>query len=289
MSKPTVSELYARVRAILDDTGESGGEQYTDATLANFYPIAYAQLADVFTELRIGVFKRVRYFKLDNLQRRAELSDEGISLVSQPQRLREAVIASEYAISGVTNTLPVVITTSATPSGVATADPVYVFGVGGQTAANGFWFASGVAGNDVTIAGGDTSSAYTSGGYLVKISGTFSEMYPVPSLAQEAVATSNREYVFREGAIEVNPLLDLNGRLIEITYFENPTAPTSGEIPVEGSLNFLATQTAALTEESLGNREFAKELFERARVHMRELLAQYQIRDYTPPRGEGRK
>lgn len=284
MAKPTVASVYALSRALLDDNVVSGGEVYKDSVLEEFFGVAYRQMADVFAEFRVGVFKRVSYFKVDAYQWRIELSDEGISVASEPQRLREAGISAEYAISNVSNTLPLVFTTSATPSAISTADAVYVFGVNGQTAANGKWYVSGVSGSNITVGGGDTSSAYTSGGTLVKISGKFTDMYPGPSLTEEAVAVSNMSYRFRENAIECNPVAA--ARLFELTFYESPNPPSSGEVSVHNSLNFLGTQTAALAAATIGGKEISERLERRAQGHMRELLSHYNIRDYMPSGGD---
>src|SRR6185312_16704054 len=79
------------------------------------------------------------------------------------------------AITGATNASPIVIT--ATSHGFTNGDIVYINGVGGNNAANGYWQISGVTTNtfQLTIApgfqnaGGNVSGsgAYTSGGYAV--------------------------------------------------------------------------------------------------------------------------
>jgi hypothetical protein len=74
-------------------------------------------------------------------------------------------------ITGATNATPIVIT--ATAHGYSNGDLVYVKGVGGNLAANGFWKIANVAANTfeltnpVTGANAVGSAAYTSGGYAV--------------------------------------------------------------------------------------------------------------------------
>jgi len=75
------------------------------------------------------------------------------------------------AITGATNATPIVIT--ATSHGFANGDLVYIDGVGGNLAANGYWKIANQAANTfeltdpVTAANAVGSAAYTSGGYAV--------------------------------------------------------------------------------------------------------------------------
>jgi len=65
------------------------------------------------------------------------------------------------SISNATNATPIVVT--AASHGIQNNDIVYVAGVQGNTAANGVWTASSVAGSSFTLTGSVGSGAYTSG------------------------------------------------------------------------------------------------------------------------------
>lgn len=90
------------------------------------------------------------------------------------------------AISAATNANPIEITTSST-HGLSTGDRIGILGVGGNANANGIWIVTVVNTTKFTLNGSSGSGAYTSGGYVVKLSRD-EFLSDVPSLAR--VATS---------------------------------------------------------------------------------------------------
>lgn len=68
------------------------------------------------------------------------------------------------AITGATNASPISIT--ALSHAAATDDWVLIFGVVGNTAANGLWRVTNTGANTVTLQGSTGSGAYTSGGFM---------------------------------------------------------------------------------------------------------------------------
>ena len=68
-------------------------------------------------------------------------------------------------ITNATNATPIVITIADT-TGLLTGDTVYIAGVEGNTAANGFWEAGTVTGTTVELVGSAGNGAYTTGGSL---------------------------------------------------------------------------------------------------------------------------
>jgi len=71
----------------------------------------------------------------------------------------------QQPITDATNASPIVLTMAVT-TGVVAGDTVYVAGVEGNTAANGFWQAGTVTGTTVELVGSTGNGAYTSGGSL---------------------------------------------------------------------------------------------------------------------------
>ncbi len=71
----------------------------------------------------------------------------------------------QQVITGATNASPIVITVGTT-SGVVTGDTVYVAGIEGNTAANGFWILGTVTGTTAELLGSSGNGVYTSGGSL---------------------------------------------------------------------------------------------------------------------------
>lgn len=73
-----------------------------------------------------------------------------------------ATVPSTKAISGATNASPIAIT--ATAHGFATNDVVFISGVGGNTAANGYWTITKTGTDTFTLNSSTGNGAYTSGG-----------------------------------------------------------------------------------------------------------------------------
>ena len=90
------------------------------------------------------------------------------------------------AVTAATNATPIEITTSANHN-LATGDRVSVSGVVGNANANGVWIVTVVSATKFTLNGSSGSGAYTSGGYVVKLSRD-EFLSDIPALAR--VATS---------------------------------------------------------------------------------------------------
>lgn len=280
MGKPTRLECLNLARDLVGDTSVAGGDYFTDAVLGQGFNTAFRNLVRALELFTVPEFERVVYFHVGQYVARVNLADKGHEFLGDPTRIREAPASALWNISAVTNTVPVVATLGTAPTGVGPGSWVYVFDVGGQTAANGKWVVSAVAGNDITLAGALTSNAYTSGGQVATISGKLIDMYPVSHLSQEALATSNREYIWRNGSIEFNPTSGANGRLMEVTYFERVEPPTAnnGIVPVNDSVDVIAHMTAAAAARSSNAFGYAAELDAKGVEHMAKLLQNYRLR-----------
>jgi hypothetical protein len=87
------------------------------------------------------------------------------------------------AITGATNATPIVLTV-ASGHGVVAGDPIFVSGVGGNTAANGTFVAGTVGATTIALQGSAGNAAYTSGG-------TFRELTPT-KVMQSALQIASR-------------------------------------------------------------------------------------------------
>jgi hypothetical protein len=72
------------------------------------------------------------------------------------------------AISAATNASPIVITTATQSPAFVNNDFVHVFGVGGNTAANGLWQVTAVTATSLTLVGTTGNGAYTTGGFATR-------------------------------------------------------------------------------------------------------------------------
>ncbi len=81
---------------------------------------------------------------------------------SQGERQRPHGALAAYT-SAASSPGPVVITTNST-AGLASGEAVYVYGVGGNTAANGFWIISVLNGTQFALLDSNGNGTYTGGG-----------------------------------------------------------------------------------------------------------------------------
>lgn len=95
---------------------------------------------------------------------------------------------TEYgrAITVATNASPIQITTDAA-HGLATGEYVAIFGVLGNTNANGRWRVTVVNSTQFTLDGSTGNAAYTSGGFMVDLTGNV-YLSDVPSAARIAIS-----------------------------------------------------------------------------------------------------
>lgn len=93
---------------------------------------------------------------------------------------------AKVAVSAASNATPIVLTV---PSGhgISADDYVYVESVGGNTAANGMFRASAVGATSVTLEDSVGNAAYTSGGYVSKVTGQ-ANILEVMDMIREALA-----------------------------------------------------------------------------------------------------
>lgn len=277
MAKPTRQECLDGARDVLSDTEYMGGDYFTNAVLEKSYDSAFRDMVRGMEYYLIPELERVTYFHVPALVGEVDFSAYGISLLSDPWRVREGVVSAVYAVDGVTNTAPLTITTATTPLTVSAQDRIYVVDVGGQVTANGTWIVSGVVGDDITVVGGRFSDPYTSGGKVLQAA-ALTEMYPVNVLNQETVAVSNREFVWRDSIAYMNPIPAPLGRVIEVSYFERVAPPQSGELPFDDSLDFMKFQTASYAAGSSGAFEHSAKWAEVAKEKLAIWLRNYRIR-----------
>jgi len=136
---------------------------------------------------------------------------------------KDATLASGVAITNATNASPISIT--AAGHGLATADRVFITGVLGNTAANGWYIVTVVDANTFTLNDSSGNGAYTSGGTSQKVN----------SLTPSTVAMAIANYTVASNTASVltltagNPLDDGvgTGDVLIIRSRPNTTTPTT--------------------------------------------------------------
>lgn len=113
-------------------------------------------------------------------------------------------------VSAATNAAPIVLTTSTQSPAFNNGDFVYVWGVGGNTAANGIFQVTSVTATSLTLVGSTGNGAYTSGGYASRANVVF---------CQSTFGTTLANFAWNEfGIANQNPgtgtLTTATGRLL---------------------------------------------------------------------------
>lgn len=129
----------------------------------------------------------------------------------KPYTVRLEVVRT--AITDATNASPIVITSAG--HGLQTGDRVYITGVGGNTAANGFWNVTldgGDPDNKFALDGSTGNGAYTSGGYQYpmlrpsrdpNVTCAVLRFYVSSSFAATHIGTDKLNWTMGEGQIYV--------------------------------------------------------------------------------------
>ena len=115
------------------------------------------------------------------------------------------VIEAAKTVTGATNATPIVITTS-TSHGYVTGDRVYVSGVTGNTAANGYWNATVVNADEFSLDGSIGNGAWISGGTSERL--PYYPEYPeTTTLAAGDIVPFASESIVKSLGREANPAL----------------------------------------------------------------------------------
>jgi len=99
-------------------------------------------------------------------------------------------------ISAASNAAPIAVTTT-TAHGYQTGDRVFVYGVVGNTAANGTWFIVVTSNTTFTLMGSTGSGAYTSGGTVLQLSDVIEgDPSPISASLQMTLAQASAQLIF---------------------------------------------------------------------------------------------
>lgn len=109
-----------------------------------------------------------------------------------------------FAVTAATNANPIQITTGAA-HGLATGDYVAIFGVGGNTNANGRFRVTVINTTQFTLDGGVGNGAYTSGGFVVDLTGNV-YLSDIPAPARIAISSGLASKAITRGAFTANPI-----------------------------------------------------------------------------------
>lgn len=266
MPNETLEQVYIQARALLRDTQVVGGEDYQDAVLAPYFQEAYRM---VFNALAGSGIKRVQRIIYVNFPLNTTVlvpAAFNVFDIFEPIMVEERMAGGSVAITGTSNTIPIVV--EAAGHGLSTGTEIIVSDVPGTTAPWGVWFATVIDSSHFSLNGsyGD-GTVGTSGGYFtIPNNLKFTTVLPI-DLAQQGLdgdITSslqvylwqNQQFMFR-GCTESQQL--------RITYWASGVAPTNTAtiIGIDNSIDILATATAYGAAQASGWTELADKLYAR--------------------------
>jgi hypothetical protein len=236
-----VSELYEKVRGRLSDTDEPGGGMFTDDKLPPFYQDAYRKLWRAMKNRGMAEVKKTVYYNLPAYQNIITPTHLEVSDFGHPTFIWERGGLTTATVTGASAATPIVLTAAGHPFN--TNDEVAVANVGAN--ANGLWFVTYIGSSTFSLNGSTSSASYSpSAGSASSSTEEFREVDPTHFLPDVDPTEYLRVYRWRDKALRFHGSTQI--RQLKIEYAANGVPPTSGEIGIDGSEDFLITYTAAL-------------------------------------------
>ncbi len=271
MAKPTVSIVNDHARALLADT-YNGGEIFDDGTLAPFVAQAIRELFRVLRGAQDPFVLVQGYFLLPADTSVVDPATAGIYNLSELEFIEWTPGPPITAVTGCT----IVLTGAGAPYATVTAPGhgltiglfpnICTYGIGGFdlfNSPNGTWTGSIIDANTIRLNGCTATGTYVAGtGFILSVSGVnqFVTMDPedmirnITSIPGDALQTDTT-YVWEGGLLRFYPAS--SARLLRITYRTSGVVDLASNsvIPMDDSLDYLATRAAGLAALSRGAQE----------------------------------
>lgn len=240
---PTVAQVLTRARSVglLDDID---ADVFTDTVLAEPFAAAYGRLMEEMLNYGLPRIRKEAFYNLAAYTMVLFPATAGISDFGElvDDGLEERDYLTTASITAASGSLPITVT--ATGHGRSTGDRIQIHGMVGETGGNGEWLVT-VSGNDLALNGAVSEGTWTSGGTVTYGTDRWRtiEETELSRLVLPTVDINLRYFEWRGDAFRF--IGSNTARQLRITYLSSGTAPTSGSVGVDGSLDFLATYTAA--------------------------------------------
>lgn len=274
---PAVSDINALVRARLGDTEVDGGQLFTDSFLQPFFSSAYQSLFTWLDRNNGSKLRRTQFFNLPANTGYIKPDSMGIWNMGKPINVWErgigvslsATVGALNASSPSTGGIPSIDLTSAS-HGLSAGQEVITFGfVDGNVtdSINDLWYISVPNVNTIRLNGCEPGDSDTTGSPGIVTTGSADwGVTPVPQLYDFSSENRNTPasgciswWHWAGSAFRFTPATQ--ARQLKIVYELSATAPTSGSVGLDDSLNALAAMTGALAAQSKGFAQTAQALF----------------------------
>ncbi len=240
MADCLVTDVLADAALLLADSAQ---DQFTNAVLLPWYAYAFRELYGVYTNWNLPVGTRDAYTVLAAQAGRMTPAQAGITSMGEPMKLWERPAPATVAVSTVSNTTPIQVTTSAAHNLPNFAE-VEIFGVVGPVGVNGVWTITVVDGTRFTLNGSAAGGVYSSAGTVAYSTDNWIEMASVDQIPQVPADVYLRWWKWMQETFFFNP--STNAVELCIEYQATGEAPASGYVGIDDSRNFLAQRTASL-------------------------------------------
>ncbi len=237
----TVAQVLAGARQYLGDTEVEAGEVYTDAKLTPFYQTAYGEIISKLVSIGASDIILTGHYNLPARTSYLTPAQIGISDMDEPVHMWERGALTKAAVTAASAASPIVITAAGHP--FADLAEVIISQVGPE--ANGRWFINKINGDSFSLRGSSSAVVYSGiTGSATSSTEKFTIMSPVDNLSQTDPRDRLYEYEYEGGVFRfVGATAE---RQLMIEYKSNGTPPSSGNIGINNSGNFLKARTAAL-------------------------------------------
>lgn len=244
MATPQVNDVLSGAAALLGDVNQ---EQFTNAVLLPFYQAAYREAYTVVLRWKLPVGRRDAYFYLPANTTLMTPAQLGIADTGEPIALWERAQIITAAISNVSNTTPIQVTTS-TPHGLSEGNPCELFNITGVVGINGIqWRVHVIDANNVTL-NGSTAGGTGSTGTLInggeESDNPFIPMHPVEVIPQDPPDYLNRWWTWKDDVFQFRGATGPTEVWIE--YESSGDPPSSGSVGWDNCQNFMMYRTASL-------------------------------------------
>lgn len=236
---PTVAQASDLARALLNDTSS---QVFTDAVLLPYIQSRFRRLFSEMLRNGVPAVERFTFYNLPAYTGIIKPSQLGVADMGEPTKLEERSVDFTTTVTGSDTASPITITTAAS-HGRSAGQRVVVYGVAGQTGANGEFYVAVPSASQLTLNGSVSEGAYSSGGAVSYSAERFTEVDSVDALSETEPIDRLTEWEWTGEGIRVIPATTI--RMIKLTYKASGTAPASGSLLIDDSFEYIAYGAAS--------------------------------------------
>lgn len=252
MANTTVDDVFNDAAALL---GDEALDIYQPSVLRPAFKRAYGDLTKLFVKWGLSLPKRTAYLILPAYTSIAAPADFGIEDMGEPIDLAERQPEITVDVTSIDNGQPRQVTTSGAhglaSNTAVTLGAVFPASLGGQ------YFITSTGANSLSLNGTRTGEEYIGGGVLSQSSHRFIAV----TLVEEVTGEPGPSLTFYSYNGETFQFRGSNRAVeLKLDYLSSGAAPSSGDIAIDGSYDFLVTATAAYAGPLRGQGDRGREL-----------------------------